>query len=62
MAKFIKYTDVPVFANFSSANQVPLTGVGGSDLMAANDVNISFETSLEARKYLGKTLNNSKVP
>ncbi len=54
MAKFIKYTDVPVFANFSDPDQAPLTGVGGSDLMAANDVNISFETALEPRKYLGK--------
>lgn len=56
MAKFIKYTDVPVFANFSSPNQAPLTGLdgGASDLMAANDVNITFETQLEPRKYLGK--------
>lgn len=63
MAKFIKYTDVPVFANFSTPNSAPLTGVGGSDLMAANDVNISFEASLEPRKYLGKTpIRNDYAP
>lgn len=54
MAKFIKYTDVPVFANFSSTDQAPLTGVGGSDLLAANNVSITFEAGLEPRKYLGK--------
>ena len=64
MAKFIKYTDVPVFANFSGANTAPLTGLGGvSDLMAANEVSISFETSLEPRKYLGKTpIRNDYAP
>ena len=63
MAKFIKYTDVPVFANFSSANQAPLTGGAGSDLMAANDVTINFEASLEPRKYLGKTpISNDYAP
>ena len=56
MAKFIKYTDIPVYANFSGANTAPLTGLGGvSDLMAANEVTINFEASLEPRKYLGKT-------
>jgi hypothetical protein len=63
MAKFIKYTDVPVFANFSSPDQAPITNGTGSDLMAANDVSISFETSLEARKYLGKTpISNDYAP
>ena len=63
MSKFIKYTNVPVFANFSAENQAPLTGVGGSDLMAANEVSINFDTSLEPRKYLGKTpIRNDFAP
>ena len=63
MAKFIKYTDVPVFANFSSPDQAPITGGAGSDLMAANDVTINFEASLEPRKYLGKTpISNDYAP
>lgn len=63
MSKFIKYTNVPVFANFSSPNQTPLTGDGGSDLMAANEVTMNFETSLEPRKYLGKTpISNDYAP
>jgi hypothetical protein len=63
MAKFIKYTDVPVFANFSSPNQAPITGGAGSDLLAANDVTINFETNLEPRKYLGKTpIRNDYAP
>jgi hypothetical protein len=63
MSKFIKYTNVPVFANFSAENQAPLTGVGGSDLMAANEVSINFDTSLEPRKYLGKNpISNDFAP
>lgn len=63
MSKFIKYTNVPVFANFSSPNQAPLTGGAGNDLMAANEANINFEASLEPRKYLGKTpITNDFAP
>jgi hypothetical protein len=63
MAKFIKYTNVPVFANFSSPNQAPLTGSAGSDLMAANEASVNFEASLEPRKYLGKNpISNDFAP
>lgn len=63
MSKFIKYSNVPVFANFSAANQAPLTGSIGSDLMAANEVSINFDSSLEPRKYLGKNpISNDFAP
>lgn len=63
MSKFIKYTNVPVFANFSSPDSAPLTGNGGSDLMAANEVTVNFDASLEPRKYLGKTpISNDYSP
>lgn len=63
MAKFIKYTNVPVFANFSSPDQAPVTGGSNTDLMAANDVNISFETALEPQKYLGQNaISNNYAP
>jgi hypothetical protein len=63
MANFIKYTDVPVYANFSSPNQAPLTTSSSSDLMAANNVSINFDTQLEPRKYLGKgTIRNDYSP
>ncbi len=63
MSKFIKYTNVPVFANFSTVNQAPLTGDANSDLMAANEVSINFDSSLEPRKYLGKTpIRNDFAP
>lgn len=62
MSKFIKYTDVPVFANFSNPSSAPSTGNGG-DLMAANDVSISFDAQLEPRKYLGKNpISNDYAP
>ena len=63
MSKFIKYTNVPVFANFNIANQSPFTTSTSSDLMAANEVSISFDSSLEPRKYLGQTpIRNDFAP
>lgn len=63
MAKFIKYTDIPVFANFQSPNTAPSIVGGNSDLLAANSVNISFESQLEPRKYLGKSaISNDYSP
>jgi len=63
MSKFIKYTNVPVFANFSSPDAAPLTGSNNHDLMAANEVSMNFDTSLEPRKYLGRTpIGNDFAP
>jgi hypothetical protein len=64
MSKFIQYTNVPVFANFSNVNTAPTTGIGGtSDLLAANSVSINFDTQLEPRKFLGKNpISNDYAP
>jgi len=65
MSKFIQYTNVPVFANFSNIDTAPTTGLNGgvSDLLAANSVSINFETQLEPRKYLGKSpIRNDYAP
>lgn len=63
MSKFIQYTNVPVFANFSNINTAPTTGVGTSDLLAANSVSINFDSQLEPRKYLGRNpISNDYAP
>jgi len=63
MSKFIQYTNVPVFANFSNINTAPTIGIGGSDLLAANSVSINFDSQLEPRKYLGKSpISNDYAP
>ena len=63
MSKFIQYTNVPVFANFSNINTAPTTGVGTSDLLAANSVSINFDSQLEPRKYLGRSpISNDYAP
>lgn len=65
MSKFIQYTNVPVFANFSNINTAPTTGTGAmtSDLLAANSVSINFDSQLEPRKYLGKSpISNDYAP
>lgn len=63
MSKFIQYTNVPVFANFSNVNTAPTTGVGTSDLLAANSVSINFDSQLEPRKYLGRSpISNDYAP
>ncbi len=65
MSKFIQYTNVPVFANFSNLGVAPTTGGVDvtSDLLAANSVSVSFETQLEPRKYLGRNpISNDYAP
>jgi hypothetical protein len=65
MSKFIQYTNVPVFANFSNIDTAPTTGGISvtSDLLAANSVSINFDTQLEPRKYLGKNpISNDYAP
>ena len=63
MSKFIQYTNVPVFANFSNINTAPTTGAVTRDLLAANSVSINFDTQLEPRKYLGRNpIRNDYAP
>jgi len=64
MSKFIQYTNVPVFTNFTNINTAPATGLGGlSDLLAANSVSINFDSQLEPRKYLGRNpISNDYAP
>ena len=63
MSKFIQYTNVPVFANFSNINTAPTTGAVTRDLLAANSVSINFDSQLEPRKYLGRNpISNDYAP
>lgn len=53
-AKFISYKHSPVYLG-TQEGQVPATGLAGvNNLIAANSCEISFESQLEAQKFLGK--------
>jgi hypothetical protein len=52
MAKFISYTDSPLFV--SPNDGVPETGVSLSNLIAASNCELTFDASLEPAKYIGK--------
>jgi len=54
MANFISFTQAPVYLG-TVETQVPQTGIAGlSNLIAANSCDLSFDSSLDASKYLGK--------
>lgn len=52
MATFINYKDSPLFV--SPNDGVPETGVSLSHLIAASNCDLSFDTSLDPAKYIGK--------
>ena len=50
---FLKYSDLPVFAEFTSQNTVPSKDV--SKIFMATEASLSLDTNLTANRYLGKT-------
>ena len=53
MGNFIKYTDTPIFANFTSEAADPST-LDASYLFAVSQASLSFNTNLAGNRYLGK--------
>jgi hypothetical protein len=54
MATYLKYSDVPVFANFLQENTNPIVAIS-SGMLAATDVSLNMTPSLSANRYLGKS-------
>ena len=50
---FLKYSDLPVFAEFTSQNTAPSKDV--SKIFMATEASLSLDTNLTANRYLGKT-------
>lgn len=50
---FLKYSDLPVFAEFVSENIIPSKNV--SKIFMATEASLSLDTNLTANRYLGKT-------
>jgi hypothetical protein len=50
---FLKYSDLPVFAEFTSQNTAPSKDV--SKIFMATEASLSLDTNLAANRYLGKT-------
>lgn len=55
MASFLKYTDVPVFANFVNENTDPIVSGSAHHLFAATEAALSINPSLSPNRFLGKT-------
>lgn len=54
MSNFVSFVNSPVYLG-TSEGQVPATGLAGiSNLIAANSCEISFDSSLEAARYVGR--------
>ena len=53
MANYLKYSDVPIFADFVTENTAPVTN-NVSKLFAATEASLSIDTNLQANRYLGK--------
>jgi hypothetical protein len=53
MANYLKYSDVPIFADFVTENTTPITN-NVSKLFAATEASLSIDTNLQANRYLGK--------
>ena len=53
VANFIKFSDTPIFLG-TAEGVAPQTGVGVTNLIAANTCEISFEAAVEPNKFLGR--------
>lgn len=54
MANYLKYSDVPVFANFTAENVLPVTN-NSSGIFAVMDASLSLEPNLTPNRFLGKS-------
>jgi hypothetical protein len=57
MGSFLKYTDLPIFANFTQQDTAPVTTGSANHLFAATDASISLDPSISPNRYLGKPQN-----
>lgn len=53
MANYLKYSDVPIFADFTSENTTP-SSLDVSKLFAATEASLAIDTNLQGNRYLGK--------
>lgn len=53
MANYLKYSDVPIFADFIVENSTP-TSANASKIFAATEASLSIDTNLQANRFLGK--------
>jgi hypothetical protein len=53
MANYLKYSDIPVFANFTSENTLPVTN-NSSGIFAVTEASLSLDPNLTANRFLGK--------
>lgn len=54
MASFLKYTDVPIFANFLNQDTNPVLSGSAHHLFAATEASLSIAPTLSANRFLGK--------
>ena len=53
MANYLKYSDIPIFANFTGENVAPNTSTA-ANVFAATEASIALDSNLQANRYLGK--------
>ena len=53
MANYLKYSDVPIFANFTSENTAPSSSTA-ANVFAATEASLALDSNLQANRYLGK--------
>ena len=58
MATYLRYSDVPVFANFLQEDTNPVTALS-SGIFAATEVSLSLDPTLTPNRFLGKPQNRS---
>jgi hypothetical protein len=53
MANYLKYSDIPIFANFTTENAAPSTSTA-QNIFAATEASLALDANLQANRYLGK--------
>jgi len=53
MANYLKYSDIPIFANFVNQNTAPNTSLA-TNVFAATEASLALDSNLQANRYLGK--------
>jgi hypothetical protein len=53
MANYLKYSDIPIFANFTTQGTAPSSSTA-LNVFAATEASLSLDSNLQANRYLGK--------
>jgi hypothetical protein len=53
MANYLKYSDIPIFANFTTEGAAPSSSTA-LNVFAATEASLSLDSNLQANRYLGK--------